>query len=195
MKIFTAPSYKEKINNRFDYAICKQLLIKRIDGLWDYNGDLDLPNMNLKSFLDLPYQFHTIKGYLNCNFNKLTSLKGCPKIIFGSFYCYSNNLKSLKYSPDKIGVDWDITGNYITSLKGCQKTIYGNFYCNNNKLKSLKYCPVIVGKNFSCANNHLTSLEHGPKEVGGEYICYNNKNKFLIKTIKCKVKSIVYGCH
>jgi len=43
--------------------------------------------------------------------NKLTTLRGCPKIVKGDFYCYSNNLKSLEFAPEEVG---------------------GGFFCENN---------------------------------------------------------------
>ena len=43
--------------------------------------------------------------------NRLTTLRGCPKIVKGDFYCYSNALKTLEFAPEEVG---------------------GDFYCENN---------------------------------------------------------------
>ena len=49
-------------------------------------------------------KFNKIKGYFNCSWNNLKTLKtleGCPEIIEGDFYCEKNNLniEELKYLP------------------------------------------------------------------------------------------------
>jgi hypothetical protein len=65
--------------------------------------------------------------------------------VYGNFYCDSNN---------------------ITSLKGSPNWVSGNFECSNNNIKSLEHSPKFVGGYFSCSSNELSTLEHSPKEVG-----------------------------
>ena len=78
-------------------------------------------------------------------------------IIYGSFYCSSNQLTSLKHCPKEVG---------------------RGFYCSNNNLTSLEHCPIKVGEDFYCLDNKLTSLEHCPIKVDGDFSCYNNAVEF-----------------
>ena len=74
-------------------------------------------------------------GRIDCSYNELTSLKGCPKEINGYFWCNNNKLTSLKGAPEKVGGDFDCSSNKLTSLKGMPKEVGGEFDCtSNNKL-------------------------------------------------------------
>ena len=57
-------------------------------------------------------QFNIIEGSFFCMNNKLTSLKGCPKIVKGDFSCSINQL---------------------SNLEGCPLEVYGNFFAYGNK--------------------------------------------------------------
>jgi hypothetical protein len=57
--------------------------------------------------------------------------------VIGDFYCGSNELETLEYSPENVV----------------------NFSCNNNKLKTLIGMPKIISNNFDCSNNDLISME------------------------------------
>jgi hypothetical protein len=81
----------------------------------------------------------SVGGSFNCNNNKLTSLKGCPKIVGGDFFCSNNLLTSLEGAPEIIGVDFFCTFNNLTSLEGIHKIIKeinGGFYARKNPIKS-----------------------------------------------------------
>ena len=101
-----------------------------------------------KGLTELPIQFEMVTGDFECSHNKLTNLKGCPRIVKGNFYCNSNE---------------------ITSLKGCPKVVKGNFNCSDNKLKSLEGCPEIIEGEFNCNRNNLTSFEYLPIQTGGDF--------------------------
>ena len=55
-----------------------------------------------------------IERDFSCAFNKLTTLKNCPKNIGRFFDCHYNRLISLEWCPENIG---------------------GDFYCTNNNAK------------------------------------------------------------
>ena len=76
-----------------------------------------------------------------CFANRLTSLKGAPRIVNGSFWCHENQLASLEGAPQVIR--WD-------------------FYCDKNKLTSLEHGPQSVGNHYACHDNDLTSLQGAP---------------------------------
>ena len=65
--------------------------------------------------------------YFNCNCNKLTTLKGSPKWVGGSFSCINNQLTSLEFSPDYVGGWFDCRWNNLTD-NYCDTEIGGSFY-------------------------------------------------------------------
>ncbi len=103
------------------------------------NDDLSV-NVNINAYLsfnklkEFPVQFNKVNGNFWCFCNQLTSLKGSPKEVNGDFWCSNNQLTSLKYSP---------------------KRIKGWFSCYHNKLKEieLQYIPKGITR-FNC-DNHL----------------------------------------
>jgi len=108
---------------------------------WKYNEDLD----------GTVYKGATIHCNIMASPN-IRTLKGCPKIVYGDFYCDFLRLKTLEGAPEKI---------------------YGSFYCYNCRdLISLKGGPKYVEGEFCCYGcTHLTSLEYAPKYVGGIFDC------------------------
>jgi len=75
-----------------------------------------------------------VNGNVNLVDRSLTYFPSFIKFneVSGSFYCYNNQL---------------------TSLKGCPITVGGSFYCSSNQLTSLEGCPTIVGNSFYCSDN------------------------------------------
>ena len=108
--------------------ICKQYGIENYtingDGSIDVNGDVWLYD---KELTELPLTFNKVSGNFDCDYNRLTSLKGCPRWVGGYFDCNNNKLTSLEFSPDYVGGDFyckynDLTDNY------CDTEIDGRFY-------------------------------------------------------------------
>lgn len=66
------------------------------DELIDVDGDVNLRKKDLKK---IPLTFNKVFGSFDCSGNKLTSLKGCPKIVgknsynFKGFNCSDNLLR------------------------------------------------------------------------------------------------------
>ena len=53
----------------------------------------------------------------------------------GNFYCYGNNLKSLKGAPEYVAGDFDCSFNQIEDINDLTTTyIGGNFYCYGNNV-------------------------------------------------------------
>ena len=71
----------------------------------------------------------------DCN---LTSLKGAPQEVGGSFYCYNNQLTSLEGAPQKVNGDFSCYDNPIKSLKGIGKTYMKEI----NGFINLDHCPI-----------------------------------------------------
>lgn len=88
-----------------------------------------------------------VQGYVDISLNKLTSLKGCPKVINKDFYCNNNYLVNLEYCPNEIYGSFNCCENKITSLLGSTKYIKGNFNFGYNFLTSLYGCSIDVDGN------------------------------------------------
>ena len=142
------------------------------DGTVDVNGDVDISQ---KQLTEIPIQFGKISGNFYCYNNNLTTLKGAPIYVGGDFTCSYNKLTSLKGAPEYVGGHFYCYNNNLTSLDGAPKYIEGDFYCNKNKLTSLEGAPKKVGGIFSCSGNNLTSLEGAPTYVGKHFNCSRNE--------------------
>jgi hypothetical protein len=94
------------------------------DGSIDVDGDVDLYN---KGLTELPLTFNKVTGWFDCNDNKLTRLKGCPRWIGGSFNFDFNQLTSLEFSPEYVGGYFSCEFNDLTDNL-CDTEIGGDFY-------------------------------------------------------------------
>ena len=169
----------------------KDYIIKD-DETVDVNNNVILNNFGIDK---LPFKFNIVGGNFNCSYNRLKSLKGCPKEVGGSFYCNNNKLISLENGPEIVNDAYYCNGNRLTTLKGAPKNINMFFTCNFNQLTSLEYAPENIRGYFECSNNKLTSLEGCPnidsdlyfrdnqitslkgcpKIINGTFNCINNK--------------------
>lgn len=111
----------------------------------------------------------------NCEYNKLTSLKGGPQeILYGDYLCGHNPLTSLEGAPEKVRGNFSCDRTLITSLKGGPKTVGESYDCTSCKLTSLEGAPKEIAREFDCRYNRLTSLKDGPNRVGLDYSCDDN---------------------
>ena len=163
-----------------------------------------LQRLFLKELPDFLFDVE-ISSEFDCSNNNLTSLKGCPRVVNGGFYCDSNpDLTSLEGCPEIVGEDFICWATGIDSLKYAPKHIYGSFHCNRNinlinltngpttvgggyyaqmgSLKSLEGAPVAITGNMDCSFNKLTSLKWAPTTIhNGYFNCEGNK---LLKSLK-----------
>jgi hypothetical protein len=141
--------------------VCKRYRIENYtindDLSIDVDGDVSLTSNGLEY---LPLKFNYVSGSFYCYKNELKSLKGSPKTVGGHFYCHSNKLKT---------------------LEGCPQTVDGFFDCSHNELKTLEGSPQTVGGNFYCSFNELRDLEHFP-EVSGSINIEENTVYLLVYT-------------
>jgi hypothetical protein len=158
--------FPKDIFNRLGIDMSKAT--KNSDGTYDYNGDLNFSNQNLKSLKDIGIQFRNVDGDFWCSYNQLTSLEFAPKSVRGDFWC---------------------TDNQLTTLKGAPKSVGRNFYCSNNQLTTLEGAPSSVGGDFNCNYNLLTTLEFAPESVRGTFNCIDNKVQFTKEDVK-KVSAV-----
>ena len=139
------------------------------------------PILRKRKTVDISYQgISSLKDYfeteyvgnpdeiqvLDCSFNGLTSLEGCPRNL-EELWCAGNQINSLKGCPENCRY-LNCSSNNITTLDGIsQKLEY--LYCTHNKLKSLVGCPQSL-YGLWCGFNDITSFEGLPGNVA--VICY-----------------------
>lgn len=122
----------------------------------DVNDSVDLRRFNLEA---IDVQFGRIEGDFDIMGNRLKSLKGCPKIVGGGFYCDSNNLTSLMGGPEVLSGAYSCDNNLLTNLIGAPLIINDNFYATNNCLTSLEGIPIEIYGSLWLAENQIESLE------------------------------------
>ncbi len=142
------------------------------DGSIDTDQDVVLSDINLT---EIPFKFNKSNYSFSVFYNKLTSLKNCPKYIEKWFNCSHNKLESLEFGPEYVGYSYYCNSNQLITLEGCDKTINGNFDCSSNLLTTLEYGPEYVNGYYNCFNNKLITLKGCIDEVYGDFLCQNNK--------------------
>ena len=163
-------STREDIKSCLDSMGIEGYIIKD-DLTVDVNGDVQLNNRTPDY---IPVQFGVVSGAFYCYDNNLTSLKGCPTKVGEGFFCNNNNLTSVEHCPTKVGGEFYCANNNLTSLEHCPTKIGGNFDCSYNNLTSLENSPTKIFGYFDCSNNNLISLENGPTKAGWYFSCSNN---------------------
>ena len=159
--------------NKHKEDIFSKLKLNPQTNRYDYDGDLNKNDLSILVSEDKDgfiINFSKVTGDFNCSGLGLKSLKGAPKEVGKSFWCFKNKLTSLKGAPQTVGRDFGCSGNQLTSLEGAPQKVDGCFYCNNNQ---------------------LTSLEGAPQEVNGWFDCTNNPNLHSLDGIG-KVKFYIY---
>jgi hypothetical protein len=95
----------------------------------------------------------------------VTTLKGAPEVVNGSFNCGICHLTSLEYGPKIVKGNYDCTGNAgLTSLIGAPTEVGGSFRCENIQITSAEGAPKCraflslanINKVFPVINGHLT---------------------------------------
>ena len=167
---------ENKQSNEEIDSICKKYRISNYtineDGTVDVDGDVSLSWLRLTK---IPLKFGKVTGFFSCNYNKLTSLEGCPKFVGGVFSC---------------------SGNQLTTLDGGPETVLGEYYCSNNQLKTLEGGPEVVIGGYYCYNNKLVSFKGFPEDFDGYISIIDNPVYNLIENIpQEKWNKFIYWCN
>lgn len=165
------------------HSICREYEIDdytiNSDGSIDVDGNVDLDH---ESITKLPLKFNKVKGYFECNNNKLTTLEGSPKEVGRYFSCLSNKLTSLKGGPKSVGEYYDCNANRLTSLEFMADEIGESLFCAQNNLTTLKGCPENIDGEFDCSGNlNLSDLKDFDSKFSGHFLCMNTNLHFLDK--------------
>ena len=103
-----------------------------------------------------------VRGRFLCGGQGLEDFLG---IRFGkvsvSFYCSSNQLRTLEGSPGEVG---------------------GSFWCSNNQLRTLEGSPREVDGSFYCSRNPLISLEGAPEMIKGNFLFKNTVFRYNLQS-------------
>ena len=134
-------------------------------------GHLQLRGCKIKSLEGLP---KSIGGDFRCyHLNKLTTLKGGPSKVEGSFVIVGSKIESLEGGPIYVGHNYSVIKTLIKNLKGSPKVIGNDLQLDQTPLTSLEGCTKIIDGFFDCEKNFLTDLIGGPEEVYGFNIDQN----------------------
>ena len=135
-------------------------------GLINVNGNVSLVgeiiDHRYNHLKKLPVQFGVVKqGLFNISGNKLTTLKGSPQKVEGSYFATDNDLTSLEFSPVEVTEIYSVARNpRVTSFKGITRSAR-NYDLFNCKITSL----LGIHKHISYAE-HL-NLKGNPLTEGG----------------------------
>lgn len=164
-----------------NYTINPDLTIDAKNVIITYKGITEFPEF---------IQFKKIEGNFFCYHNDLISLRGCPEFVGGKFDCSYNYLKSLEGGPIQ-SYQYTCNDNRIETLKGGPK-FCRHFNIDNNMIRSLDGLPDGIST-LTATYNLLSSLEGLPKNL--ERIDINsNPGEFRIMDVKkiCQVSGGIY---
>lgn len=163
-------------------TLCAKLGIEH----YQISGDDDGPYIDVFDSVDLkskrleylPLRFGIVHGNFDCRNNYLTSLKGAPFFVDGSFRASFNKLTNLDYFPMKVVGFIVMNNNHLTSLKGIP--IYDNssfkvkanlLWFGENPLKSEDYYH-LFDKGYDCCN--IKRTEHFDLEsIKRQWVIHN----------------------
>lgn len=125
------------------------------------NRSLVYEFMKEYSISDKDVRIHETDVDFGCDINitRIEELTFKIDKVIGDFNASALNLKDgdMKYFPEYVGGDFDISSNSLTSLEGCPKEVIGNFYAaDSDELKSLECLPKHIGGNLWITGTNFT---------------------------------------
>lgn len=142
--------------------------------------------LNRKNLTEIPIQFGIVHGYFSISENKLLSLLGCPRKVFGAFCAESNELISLNGGPTYVEGDYIVDNNKLDCLLGVANTIYNNLSVSNNPLLNLKGLQSVnIGRSLNISkimnDDFILDISELPKSVKNEIIFFYEKDAGMKK--------------
>jgi hypothetical protein len=132
----------------------------------DVNGKVEFSG---NTFATLPIKFNVVNGdFKLTDCKKLTSLKGCPHHVGGTFWFKNNRIiRTLEDGPTTVDGNYVVGNSLIKDLRGSPKHIQQNYGITECLfLKSLNGCPETVGGVFSIYRAYgLPSIDYLPKSA------------------------------
>jgi hypothetical protein len=124
----------------------------------------EVVDISFMGLTEIPVKFGIIKGYFNCAYNKLTTLKNAPIEVNDNFYCSNNEL---------------------INLNGIPKIIKGkSLWVEDNKnLESLEPLDLIKNKHLIINYNVTKITQEYVKNYKNMQYINNINNKKLFKKL------------
>lgn len=151
---------------KFRFTISNDFVVNVENGV-----EIDLANRNLDF---IPVKFGKT-GSFYCYNNNLTSLKGCPDVINGNFSCRKNNLLYLDFIPD---------------------VRHGGFYYDENPIHNLiatllnKSSTNLYNLGFSTTRKVIEYLNDYDVVKGNKIYLDNLKEVLYIYDIDCNIDNL-----
>ncbi len=150
--------------------------------------DVNLRNRNLTS---IPFNFYEINGRFDIGYNRIESLKGCPKYCHDFDCSYNTQLKSLSNGPTE-------TMNYIADSCGLINLDYlasdirGDLHINNNILlkNNIENIISIISGNIHCCGIFSKNPKINLSNVDGN-ILWTNIEKELLEDFDSFIKQSI----
>ena len=101
----------------------------------------------------------TALTYLNCSYNKLTSLDVSKNTALTYLDCYRSQLTTLDVSKNTALTELECSWNQLTSLDVSNNTALAKLFCYGNQLTSLDVSKNTALTKLDCGSNQLTSLD------------------------------------
>ena len=165
---------KDFLNEWYDLSINNVKIIeKNHQYIVNVRGNVRTKRDDIKSLTNGLFKFGTITGNFDCSFGNITTLEGCPDVVFGYFDCSGNNkLENLEHAPKKVTHLFNRSRCCnLKSLNGLQQSELAGFDCSYcNSLISLEGLPEKIngGLVVSCCSN-LETLKGCPKHAKGYF--------------------------
>jgi Leucine-rich repeat (LRR) protein len=124
-------------------------------------GDFNIQGGGTKTKLISSEGLPTSCRKLDITYNEITNLEGIGDIK--SLDAANNMITSLKGSPRVINGSFDVEDNKLTTLKGGPEHVYGYFDCSENELTDLQGCPTT--DNSIYLHGNLFKTFYGLKKI------------------------------
>ena len=138
--------------------------------LYDYDRDASFYISEMPEI-----KYFTRLEYLDCSYNRLTSLDVSNNKALTSLWCYRNQLTSLDVSNNTALVALDCSDNQLSALDVSNNTALTSLGCSSNQLTSLDISSNTALTGLSCYYNQLTSLDVSNNTALGELSCSDNR--------------------
>ena len=125
----------------------------------EYFTSLEYLDCSYNKLTSLNISNNTALTDLNCSFNSLTSLDVGNNMALATLWCNDNSLISLDISNNTALIDLYCTYNELTSLDVSSNTALTYLRCSDNLLTSLDISNNVVLTELRCNDNFLTSLD------------------------------------
>ena len=134
-------------------------------------GHVDLDSLHLKELPEILSTVDKIEGYFSASYNRISSLKNCPRIIdLSVYFSYNEKLKNLVGGPEIVGKNYGVAScPELISLQGIPEIIPGNLNITSNyKLIDFTYFPKKIGGNLE-VGHYIGGNRIFPREFTEEF--------------------------